>query len=249
MDLDLHYTDPRLVALYDLENASRHDVDFYLDLIAELEAVDVADLGCGTGVFAADLASRGHRVTGVDPATAMLDVARARPGGDTVTWVHGTSADLGEDAFDLLVMTGNVAQVFLDDDGWREVLGDIHRALRPGGWLAFEARDPAAAVWHRWNPEQTRREFAPDDGEPFTTWVEVDAVQPGLVDFRGVTEFPNTGERVHVPSRLRFRTGEELLADLAATGFEVVARYGDWRGGPVSDASTELIHLAQRAGP
>jgi hypothetical protein len=32
-----HYVDPRLVALYDIENASRHDIDFYLRQADELE--------------------------------------------------------------------------------------------------------------------------------------------------------------------------------------------------------------------
>lgn len=39
-------------------------------------------------------------------------------------------------------MTANVAQVFLFDESWNVTLLGIHAALRPGGVLVFETRDP-----------------------------------------------------------------------------------------------------------
>jgi predicted RNA methylase len=43
--------------------------------------VTVVDLGCGTGVFAADAADLGVDVIGVDPSSAMIDACRrSRPG-------------------------------------------------------------------------------------------------------------------------------------------------------------------------
>ena len=110
--LDLHYVDPRLVALYDLENSSRADTDFYLNLATELEARRILDLGCGTGVLAREFAGPGREVTGIDPAPAMLSFARQQPGAEQVRWIEGDSTSLGKPDADLLVMTGNVAQVF-----------------------------------------------------------------------------------------------------------------------------------------
>src|SRR5215831_10422773 len=51
MKLDRHYTDPRLVELYDLENPRGVDTDFYIRLAAELDAHRILDLGCGTGLL------------------------------------------------------------------------------------------------------------------------------------------------------------------------------------------------------
>ena len=77
----------------------------------EVEAQRVVDVGCGTGSLAVRQGARGFSVTGVDPAVASLDVARAKPHGELVTWVHGDATSLvGIEAADLAVMTGNVAQ-------------------------------------------------------------------------------------------------------------------------------------------
>ena len=44
-------------------------------------------------------------------------------------------------------MTANVAQVVLADDQWWATLAALEGALRPGGRLVFETRDPAARAW------------------------------------------------------------------------------------------------------
>ena len=54
----------------------------------------VIDIGWGTGLLACALARRGYQVTGVDPARAMLAVARNRPDGDRVRWTEGEAGDL-----------------------------------------------------------------------------------------------------------------------------------------------------------
>lgn len=245
MHLDRHYTDPRLVAVYDVENGSRHDTDFYVALAAELETERVADLGCGTGVLACELAARGHLVTGIDPAAAMLGIARARPGAGDVTWVEGVAADLASHAYDLVVMSGHVAQVFLDDAEWRSVLDHVRRALPPGGCLAFETRNPATEPWRSWNRVDSFATFLGGDGTPaFDSWVETVAVEDGLVHLVGHTEFHHPEEDHAVPSSLRFRTRAEIEADLVTSGFETIAAYGTWRGGPLLPTSAEMIFVA-----
>jgi len=123
-----HYVDPRLVALCDSENPCGADTDFYLGLAAELDAHRILDLGCGTGLLTRDLATGGRQVVGVDPAPAMLAVARRHPGTARVRWVEGDARALGTAEADLLVMTGNVARVFLGDAEWRATRAAIHGA-------------------------------------------------------------------------------------------------------------------------
>src|SRR5262245_32573122 len=120
--LDQHYVDPRLVELYGIENTRGADTDFYLRLAASLGTHTILNLGCGTGLLTRELAADGRQVVGVDPAPAMLAYARRQPGAARVRWIEGDSSTLGTPAADLVVMTGNVAQVFLDDSEWATTL-------------------------------------------------------------------------------------------------------------------------------
>jgi 2-polyprenyl-3-methyl-5-hydroxy-6-metoxy-1,4-benzoquinol methylase len=102
--------------LYDALDCDRSDLEVYV-AIAHV-ARRVVDIGCGTGSLAVRLASEGFTVTGVDPAVASLDVARMKPHADRVTWINGDATDLvaRPGGADLVVMTGNVAQVFVSDE-------------------------------------------------------------------------------------------------------------------------------------
>lgn len=138
---------PRLAAVYDLLDSDRRDLDAYAAMVEEFADRSVVDLGCGTGTLACLLARRGVEVTGVDLAEASLRFASRKPGAGAVRWVCGDAACLRGGRADLVTMTANVAQVFLGDDQWRATLAALEGALRPGGRLVFETRDPAARAW------------------------------------------------------------------------------------------------------
>ncbi len=243
--LDQHYVDPRLVALYDLENPRGADTDFYVRLAADLDARMILDLGCGTGLLTRELAGDGRRVVGVDPSPAMLAVARRQPGADQVQWVEGDASALGTPAADLLLMTGNVAQVFLDDAEWLSTLRAIHAALRPGGTLAFESRNPDYRAWEQWNREATYTRLDSPYG-PVETWLEVVDVANGRVRIKGYNLFSASGEVVVVDSELRFRTLAELTTSLTTCGFSVEQVYGDWKHGPLVNTSPIMVFIARR---
>jgi len=243
--LDQHYVDPRLVELYDIENPRRADTAFYVRLAADLDARRILDLGCGTGLLTRDLAVDGRQVIGVDPAPAMLAVARRQPGAERVQWVEGDSAVLGTPEADLVVMTGNVAQVFLDDAEWAATLRAIHTALRPGGYLAFESRNPDDKGWERWNREATFERLDTPSG-PVECWLSVLGVDQGRVRLAGHNVFTATGEVVVATSELRFRSRAELTASLIAAGFTVEHVYGDWERGPVVSTSRVMVFVARR---
>jgi len=245
MRLEEHYVDPRLVALYDIENSCRADTDFYLGLAAELDAHRILDLGCGTGLLTRELATPGRQVVGVDPAPAMLAVARRQPGAERVRWVEGDARALETHEADLLVMTGNVAQVFLDDADWRTTLAAIHAALRSGGYLAFESRNPDDRAWERWNRAATYEQFDSPNG-PMKSWLELVRVGDGRVSFEGHNIFLSTGEVVVAKSELRFRSLEELTDTLTDAGFTVEHVYGDWKKGPLLSTSRVMIFVARR---
>jgi SAM-dependent methyltransferase len=192
-----------------------------------------------------ELARVGYRMFGVDPAPAMLGVARRRPYGERVRWIEGDASRLGAPCADLAIMTGHVAQFFLSDESWRAALAALHAALRPGGRLAFESRNPEAREWETWTRDARRTADDPVAG-PVGTWCEVDDVREGIVSCTNHYAFASTGEELVSPNRLRFRTEDELTRSLADACFTVERVYGDWDRRLANASARELIVVAAR---
>jgi SAM-dependent methyltransferase len=212
---------PRLAAIYDALDPDRGDLDPYLRMAEEFGARRVLDLGCGTGVFALLLAARGIEVVGVDPARASLDVARSRPGGERVRWICGDGCALPPLRVDLVTMTANAAQEITDPHAWRQLLRGAHEALRPGGRLVFETRDPSRRAWEEWNLEASYRVTEIPAVGSVETWVHLLEVRPPLVTFRWTYVFAADGQVLTSDSTLRFREREEIERDLVANGYVV----------------------------
>ena len=237
------YADPRLAAVYDVLNPPGAHTDFYLELAGEAP-LHVLDVGCGTGLLACELAARGHHVTGVDPAAAMLDVARARPGGGRVRWIESDAAGLqAAGRFDLVLMAGHVVQVFLGDRDVRAALHAVRRQLADGGRLALETRNPAVREWAEWNPHHTRQRI---DAAGVTAEVcyHIRSVDGELVTYETCYRFAGE-EALTVPETIRFMGQDQAAAFLTEAGLTQVTWYGDWDWSPVSPASPELIAVAR----
>jgi len=215
---DRIFEDPRLAAIYDLVDDDRSDLDVYLALVEELGARSVLDVGCGTGTFACLLAARGIEVTGVDPASASLAVARGKPGGARERWVEAAASVAPPVGVDVVTMTGNVAQVFVTDEGWLGALAAARDALVPGGALVFEVRRPERRAWEGWTEKATRRRVALGGGASVETWADVTAVDLPLVSFRHTYVFDPGGDVLVSDSTLRFRSRSEVEASLDGAG-------------------------------
>jgi SAM-dependent methyltransferase len=216
---DAIFDDPRLAQIYDHVDDDRSDLAAYLSLVQEHGARSVLDIGCGTGTFACLLAARGIAMTAVDPALASLDVARGKPHGKAVRWLQGDATSLPPLRVDMVTMTGNVAQVFLTDEEWATTLGAAHSALRPGGRLVFEVRDPDRRAWGGWTTTEPRRVEVPQVGMVEIS-EEVTDVSLPLVSFRITFRFQGDGAVITSDSTLRFRNRGEIEETLAAAAFD-----------------------------
>lgn len=243
---DNHYMHPRLAQVYEVSDQPFPDEKtFYLSLAGKPPA-RVLDLGCGVGNLAHGFREAGHAVTGVDPARAMLDVARGKPDGDTIRWVHGTAQEvrLGE-TFDLIIMTGHAFQVLLSDDDILACLRTMATHLAPGGRIGFETRNPAIDWVGRWNarPDATWEVTA---GEAVTISTHVHERSTNTIRFEHIYRFPD--EALTSQSTLRFTDREELEAKMAEAGLRVQSLHGDWDlSGFDPERSPEMIYIAGHA--
>ena len=119
----------------------------------------VVDIGCGPGVAARLGAERGAIVTGVDPATVMLRVARRADRAKAVTWQQG-----GAEALPLPDRSQDIAWALSTVHHWPDLEGglrEVGRVLRPAG-ASCPANggvkpDATGLASHGWTPEQAER--------------------------------------------------------------------------------------------
>ena len=219
---DAIFAHPRLAPVYDAFDGDRDDLTAYLRIAGELGAERVLDVGCGTGCLAILLAESGRIVMGIDPAGASLDVAKAKDATPRITWVHGDATTLPPFNADLVVMTGNVAQVFLTDEDWARTLQGIHAALRPRGYLVFETRRPGWRAWEKWTAEAGRLVVDIPGIGSVEQRSEVVGVSLPFVSIRGTYTFRADGAVIVSDSTLRFRSREEVTSSLVTHGYRVL---------------------------
>ena len=190
-------------------------------MIKKLKAQNVIDFGCGTGSLALLLEQESIDVVGVDPAAAMIDVAKSKPRADKVQWIVGGADQLTANSVDVVVMTGNTAQAIVEPTLWNDTLKGIHSALRTNGHLVFETRNPDFQAWEEWNKETSFRSITIGGVGLVDGWVELIKVASPLVSFRWTYVFHKDNTTVTSDSTIRFRTVEELKRDLTKHGFVI----------------------------
>jgi SAM-dependent methyltransferase len=241
---DRLYSDPDLVQFYDIENEGGVDFDYCVGFAKD--AGSVLDLGCGTGQLAAALADR-RSVTGVDPAPAMLDIARRRAGGQRVDWVEADARNvrLGR-RFDLVLLTGHAFQVFLTPEDREAVLGTIAAHLAPDGRFIFDTRNPVAHEWLEWTPQRSQRELSHPGLGGVRAWNDFRRdPATGVVTYSTHYEISVSGRVLSAESKIAFPTEESLAQMLDQTGLAVEEWLGNWRGEPYAPTSPEIIPIGR----
>lgn len=190
----------------------------------------VVDLGCGSGLWAAELLRAGYDVFGVDISAAMLRIARRRA--PQARFVRGSFLDAELPQCAAVTALGEVFNYLFDARHGPEYLeplfARVHEALHPGGLFLFDVATPGRGRGPR------QRHFS---GDGWALLLETEeSVRPPLLS-RKITSFRRVGrsyrraEETHLV-RL-FRPGE-VLAALRRAAFKVrtLRAYGRYRLAP-----------------
>jgi len=209
----------------------------------------VLDLACGTGRITVPLAKDGHEVVGVDLSPDMLGRADAKTtkAGLKIPFVQGDirSFALGR-RFGLVIVTCNSLAHLTRNEDLQLGLANIKRHLEIGGVLAFDVVNPRIHDLLAPAPLIT-----PIDSEQSPNSVAIeqplayDPIQQTRTAVWRIDGEEGRGSRRLGPFRLRVLFPQELVLLLQASGFELVARWGDFEEGPFSPDSTNQVCLAR----
>lgn len=235
----MDYEQSWIAEIYDLANPPGPDTGFYVSL-AGPHPCDVLDLGCGTGTLCCALAARGHNVTGVDPAAAMLAVARRKPRAVEVEWVTSSAQSYNSDRrFDLILMTGHAFQILLTDADMLAALATMRRHLKPDGRIGFETRNPQLDWAAEWASRPSRRL----PGTQILETLEITGKINEFISFKTLYRSPD--HTLSTESTLRFPSREHLENLISRSGLRVRHTWGDWDGSSFEpQRSGEMIFVA-----
>jgi SAM-dependent methyltransferase len=200
-------------------------------LIDELRAAGledglVVDLACGTGVTAELLTAAGYDVLGVDISADQLAIARRRA--PAARFEQRSLHDAELPPCVAVVVAGEGLCYAADEragrDAARRVYERAHAALEPAGLLLFDVVEPG-----REQPEP-RRNWTEGDGwiVCVEAWEADRLLQRRIVTFvRAADGSWRRSDEHHTQHEFE---RDEVLADLAAAGFDARVLDGDYAG-------------------
>lgn len=189
----------------------------------------VVDLGCGSGLWAKELAEAGYGVLGIDASEAMVGISRRRVPEAEFRVASLFEADIPP--CNAVTAVGEVLNYLFDpanedDRALIELFRRVYDALAPGGVFVFDVAEPGQVT--RATPARTFTE-----GEDWAVLVEKEdrgreTLTRRIVTFRKAGERYRRTDEVH---RQRLYGAADVAYKLRRAGFRVrTARgYGRYR--------------------
>ncbi len=213
---------------------TEQEVDFLQELLQLPAGARILDVGCGAGRHSLELARRGFHTTGIDISSGLVECAQK------VATAERLSAEFRledarklefEDDFDAAIcLCEGAFGLAGDDDGHRQILTGVSRALRPGAPFVLTAINAFSAA---------RNEDAASTFDPYTA----------TSSWRQAFQNPSGETRAFEMHCTAF-TYRELKWLLAGAGLEVRAGYGCVAGQfsrkPLEPADIEIMMVAQK---
>jgi len=228
--------------LYDaLLPVSENQLNFYLTLSQRYPGA-VLELACGSGQLIVPIAAKSTPAVGLDNSPEMLMAVRrrARAAGVQVEVIEGDMREfeLGK-KFSLIFIARNSLLHLSEQNEFAALFGAVRRHLSQNGVFAFDIFNPDLSMGCHPSTERfpVMRVASQLYGE---ITVEATSDYDALSQVNRATWFISTPEQHDAwvaPLHLRWIFPQELLALLAANGFRLERRNGDYSGGDFTSAS------------
>jgi SAM-dependent methyltransferase len=210
-----------------------------------LEAVSLADIGCGTGRLTLSLATKCRAILGVDKSEEMLAQAAARAIEEKIAipWLCQDMRDvLLPHPVDVVVSTCDCLNYLLTKSDLSRCFQRVADSLTGRGWFCFDVLGPqrlralAEGFWYDLQPEAAILFETSVDSDANLIQYEVHAF---LSDDSGLYR------RVEEHHQQAFHEREGLIELLEQSGFTVRAVMGDFGQSPLED-SDRWVFVAQK---
>lgn len=125
--------------LFEAKNAKLHESlnKFMIDFFHTRNIHNVLDFSCGTGAQAIPLAEAGFKITAVDIADKMLDLAREKGKHCQIKFINGDMRRSHIGIFDACISILN-STGYLSKSDFILSLKNIRENLKPGGYFIFD---------------------------------------------------------------------------------------------------------------
>lgn len=224
------------------EEQTRGEADFIEKVLQLSPKARVLDVPCGGGRHSLELASRGHRLTGVDLSEDFLKAARTRSEALKlpVAWTEGRMDELpwkGE--FDGAFCFGN-SFGYLDDAGNARFLRAVARSLKPGARFVLDTGVTAESLL----PAFQERRWMPVGDILFLSQGRYDPVRGRLdTDYT----FIRDGKSDTRSATTRVHTYRELRGLFEAAGFRDLEGFGSLSREAFQLGSPRLLLIGTKA--
>jgi SAM-dependent methyltransferase len=190
---------------------------------ADIRSGLIVDLGCGSGIWAAELTRRGYEVLGIDISRSMIQLARKQA--PAARFVNASFLNAKLLACNAVTAIGECFNYTFDGRNSQRELARffdrVQQALQPGGVFVFDIAEPGQAL---------RRAYA--EGKDWAILFEAEPRRDLLI--RRMTTFRQVGKlyrRSQETHRLRLYRSSDIVAELRRAGFAVriLRAYGRMR--------------------
>jgi len=213
-----------------------------VDFLAGLSGTGPAlELAIGSGRVALPLAGRGVRVEGIEASPEMVELLRAKPGGESIPVVVGDMADVAVPGpYALVFLVFNTLFNLTGEGRQEDCFGNVARVLAPGGAFVIEAFVPDPADFDR-------------DEQVQVTGVTPEAVTLRLHQYdraaqtfvRQTVTLTDQGVRLR-PFGMHYRWPEQIDELAAAAGLSLEVRYATWQRDPFGPDSRSHISVYRK---